>query len=231
MKKSFYTLILLSLVTFICLWLSRFLEKRNPEYIFSQIYKNNHWGQSGPGSDPANAAPYLRILQDVFNDDRFTTIVDLGSGDWRLMETIYIPGNKNYKGFDIVESVINETKSKHGRDNIQFYYIHKLEELKNEKSDLLIIKDVIHHWSNESIQYFINNILPNFKYALITNDYENLKINSDIKVGHFRPIDIEAEPFNMKNLQLLTTYKSHGINKRVYLYTNPRIMAQPFLED
>ncbi len=225
MKKLFIIFIGLGLIGF-SLWYNRYSEKHNPEYRFSKIYQSNEWGKSGPGSDPANAVPYLQILQQFFDDERFHTIVDLGSGDWRLMEKINIPSNKIYKGFDIVGTVIRDAQNKHSRDNVRFYHIHTLEEFKNEKADLLIIKDVMHHWSNESIKYFIKNILPNFKYALITNDYETLKVNSDIKAGHFRPIDIEAEPFNIKNLELLTTYRSHGVNKRVYLYSNPQIMAR-----
>ena len=63
------------------------------------------------------------------------------------------------------------------------------------------------------------NVTPS-KYALITNDFEENKSNIDIKSGHFRPINIEAAPFNMKNLEMLDTYESHGVIKKVYLYTS-----------
>lgn len=173
----------------------------------------------GSGSDPENAKNYLNILQEYFNDPRFNTIVDLGSGDWRLMEKINIPNNKIYEGFDIVKKVVDNTNKKHSRENVHFYHIHSLEEMQNKKADLLIIKDVMHHWSNKNISYFINNILPNFKYALITNDYDKNADNSDIKAGHFRPINIEIEPYNIKNIELIAEYQSHGVIKRIYLYT------------
>ncbi|MEK6733707.1 MAG: hypothetical protein AABY27_01205 [Pseudomonadota bacterium] len=121
-----------------------------------------------------------------------------------------------------MKSVVDDVASKHQKPNVQFFHIHDLEDLKNEKADLLIIKDVMQHWPNEIIQYFINNILPNFKYALITNDFKENEPNVDIKSGHFRPIDIEATPFNIKNIELLSVYESHGVTKKVYLYTNPK---------
>ena len=42
-----------------------------------------------------------------------------------------------------------------------------------------------------------------------------------MKHGKFTVVDLEAEPFNFPNLQVLLDYPSHGAIKRVYLYTNP----------
>ena len=221
MKRYFLLFFFAALAIVLFFTIRKYQMKHNPEYRFSKIYNINEWGGSGPGSDPNNVKPYLEILQDVFNNPKYNSFVDLGSGDWRLMATINVSEDKRYKGFDLVKKVIENAEKNHSKSNISFYHIHKLKDLVNEKADMLIIKDVMQHWSNKDIKYFLDNILPNYKYSLITNDYKKDALNEDIKSGHFRPIDIEKDPYNLENIELLKEYEAHGIVKRTYLYTNP----------
>jgi len=103
------------------------------------------------------------------------------------------------------------------------YHVETLDALDRElqllKGDMLIVKDVLQHLSNQNIQYFVNNILPNYKYALITNDYSTtMNNNADIVKGQHRTLDLAAPPFNLTNLQV--EYKTLGSPKRVYIYTS-----------
>jgi hypothetical protein len=192
--------------------------------IFSDVYKTNEWTNgSGPGSHPDNVKPYMALLQQYFDDPRFKTIDDLGCGDFQFMKLIHIPEDKLYTGYDLVPSVIEANKEHFGKSNVKFDTITRIEDLKDKSGDMIIVKDVMIHWSNERVWYFINNILPNYKYALLTNNFEpqSTLSNSDIYTGSFRPIDISQGPFNVKNLELVLEYESHGINKKTYLYTNP----------
>ena len=96
------------------------------------------------------------------------------------------------------------------------------------KGDLLIVNnEFLNRFSNSEIQYFIDNILSNFKYALITSQQptedasqlnSNLISNSQDK---FRPIDLTFPPFDLKNTDIvLQHYSSKTI---VYFYTNPNL--------
>ncbi len=190
---------------------------------FTNIYDKNMWGGSGPGSDPTDAKLYLEVLQQYFNDPRFNTIVDFGCGDWRLMEHINVPANKTYKGFDVVQSVIDSNTKNYGKSNIQFYKINTFKDFLNEKADLIIVKDVLMHLPSKDVKFFIDNILPNFKYALITHAYEENKPNSDIEIGDFRSLNLELAPFNLENAEVLFDYKTVGGVKRIYLYKNPNL--------
>ncbi len=72
-----------------------------------------------------------------------------------------------------------------------------------QKCDLLIAKDILQHWPIDEIQYFIKKILPNFKYAIITHDFDN-NPNKDISLGNTTTIDLQAPHFNMtKNIKVL----------------------------
>ena len=194
------------------------------EKTFTNIYENDGWGGgSGPGSDQKNAKPYLKILQDYVDAKDIKTIYDLGCGDWRLTSTITIDDSKSYYGYDVVKSVVDENREKYHKPNVSFYHIAKLHEFEDKKGDLLIVKDVIQHWPNKEVEFFIDRILPNFKYALIVNDYSSSNSNSNINYGGCRAINLEHAPFNMGDqLSILTDYQSHGLSKRVYLYTNRR---------
>ena len=96
-----------------------------------------------------------------------------------------------------------------------------MEEFEHKQGDLLVVKDVIQHWPNKEVKFLIDNILPNFKYVLVTNDYHPSNSNSDIKFGRLRAINLEAEPFDINgSLTVLIDYQSYDSIKRVYLYKN-----------
>ena len=201
----------------------RIVQDKSEAQAFTEIYDKNVWGKgSGPGSDPQQAKVYLPFLQKYLNNPAMHSILDLGCGDWQLMSTLTIPDSKVYTGFDLVKSVIEENIKKHKKNNVNFQLIHNILDFQSQHGDLLVVKDVIQHWPNDQIQYLLKNILPNFKYALITNDFKPSNSNQDIKFGDFRCIDLQAVPFNVgKEFQVVFDYPSAGIVKRVYLYTNP----------
>ena len=116
--------------------------------------------------------------------------------------------------------------------SVKFNLINDLRDLKLgsellQDADLLIVKDILIHQPNEDIHYFINNILPNVKFALITNDYTDNDVrNQDIAVGNFRPVDLTYPPFNLKQMELVLQYVYYEVYfKRVYLYTNPTFIS------
>ncbi|MCW7502748.1 class I SAM-dependent methyltransferase [Leptospira paudalimensis] len=199
-------------------------QNTSPEQVaFKKVYDEKKWGDgSGIGSKPENAVPYLKLLQEYLNDPKYKTIVDLGCGDWQLMETMVIPEGKNYVGYDLVSALIEKNTKKYSKKNIKFLVIRQLSDIRYVSADLLIVKDVLHHWPIAHINYFLKEILPNYHFALITNDYNLYALNNDIDFAGFRPINLQKEPFVPVNgLQVLFDFPSHGITKRIYLYKNP----------
>ena len=192
---------------------------------FTKIYDIVYWGNknhtSGWGSVRKNAIPYLEYLQNFIDTkEGIKTIVDLGCGNWELMQHINIPQHINYLGVDIVDSVIEDNIKKYSKENIKFESVNDVAELKKYKADLLIIKDVMLCWDNKTIQYFIKEILPNFKYAILVNYYDPNQENRDIDTGDLRPLNLEAAPFFMK-LEHVKDYPVIRSTKRIYLYKKP----------
>ena len=202
---------------------------------FEQVYKSGVWGKgSGLGSAPRYSLPYLFLLQGLLAHNDVQTIVDFGCGDWQLMSTITLPVGKIYKGFDLVESIIQSNVKKYSQPQVTFTQLNNLEEFSTVEGDLLIVKDVLHHWPTEKVQFFLEKMLPHFKYALIVNDFKlpsnkkELKVNGPIEYGEWRALDLQEAPFDKwaKNMEVLMDYPSHGAIKRVYLYINPQFSSQ-----
>jgi Skp family chaperone for outer membrane proteins len=186
------------------------IDDFNYDKIFSRIYANNIWKfGSGTGSLPENTIKYRELLQKYFNDPKYKTIVDFGSGDWQVMSLIKIPPNKTYIGVDTVDEVLAETAKKYAKTNVHFVKFNNFSYV--PRGDLLIVKDVFMHWPNEKIIEFSNEVLPHYRYALLTHSalpasLSANQIDYDTHLGGFRAVDISKAPFNFKNITKVMEY-------------------------
>jgi hypothetical protein len=99
-----------------------------------------------------------------------------------------------------------------------------LEILKSIAAELLIVKDVIQHWNIERSRYFVANVLPNFKYAILTHNFDpDTDANIDIWNGGCSPINLEIAPFNLSFKEMRDYTNPAGEDlKRIYLWVNPK---------
>jgi len=165
--------------------------------VFNKYYLTNAWigGGSGSGSTPENTVAYREFLASFLRQYEIRSVVDLGCGDWQFSRLIDWTGI-DYLGIDVSEVVLKNTK-KFTTSNVHFA---NMDALSGDlpAADLLLVKDVIQHWSNSDIARFIP-VLKRYKFALITNtSHKNIKrINENIRPGACRPVDLSAEPFNV----------------------------------
>ena len=98
------------------------------------------------------------------------------------------------------------------------------------KSDLMICRDCLFHFSYEDINLFLKNFLSSdIKYILLTinpTEEENFK-NKDIITGDFRLTNFFLEPFNFKKNYIYSfddnDVKETEISKKMYLFTKEQI--------
>jgi hypothetical protein len=184
--------------------------------VFDEIYKNDSWsGGSGPGSDASANQPYMRFVEKFIRKERISRVVDVGCGDWqfsRLMNWY----DADYEGFDVAESVISNNQVAFGGGRISFRsYSGDFTEL--PQADLLICKDVLQHLSNSKVCQFVD-ILPKFKFALITNCVDpKLKApnNDEIRDGDFRYLDLRDAPFHVVASEVLDYGPTAGIRSYI----------------
>lgn len=165
---------------------------------FEKIYDNNEWSfGSGEGSLPIHNKGYIETLESFLRDKQIKSVVDLGCGDWQFSKLINWDGVQ-YDGYDLVGSVIDKNKKDYQSSNIRFHvFSGEFNELPT--ADLLIAKDVLQHWSNNTVYKFLP-YLQNYKYSLITNCVKRSgkTTNIDIEDGDFRVLDIRLPPFNVE---------------------------------
>lgn len=169
-------------------------EKANDiNFVFNSIYKAALWKNgSGSGSDPTLLSDYISFLQKFFIEHDIKSITDIGCGDWQYMSKLDLSKIK-YTGYDVSKYIIEKVKKVYETNNIKFEY-YDGDFNKIESADLAICKDVLQHLPLNYIQNFKNNLYK-FKYALIVNDFAEISLNTDIKIGECRPLDLRKEPF------------------------------------
>ncbi len=165
---------------------------------FEEIYASNEWRHgSGSGSLPKHTRGYVRCLQRFLREQAIETVVDLGCGDWQFSRFLRWQGLE-YRGFDIVSSVIEQNRARFTAPNIEFHlFSGDVADL--PPADLLIVKDVLQHWSDEAVQAFLPT-LRQYKYSLVTNCVNpgGETVHVDIADGDFRYLDIRRPPFNVE---------------------------------
>jgi SAM-dependent methyltransferase len=190
---------------------------------FDDVYKRAVWGTnaegqgtSGGGSTMKNTVIYRAFLQQFMEDKGVTSVVDAGCGDWEFSQSINWDGI-DYKGYDIVDSVIEENKKKFAKPNIQFFAGNIVtDEL--PAADLLICKQVLQHLPSKDVATFLKK-LPKYKHVLITNSVgqDFSAPNTDIAPGDYRTLDITVPPFDVKGAKILTWWDGSHMQQVVYI--------------
>jgi SAM-dependent methyltransferase len=187
---------------------------------FTQIYANDEWqGGSGQGSFPIHTRGYVRFLEQFIRRHKVESILDFGCGDWQFSRGVDWQGAR-YIGVDIVPSVIEKNKAAFQRDGVTFeLYSGDPSEL--PEADLLIAKDVLQHWSNDTIIKFLP-LLKHYRFALLTNcvNPRGETVNEDIEDGAFRYLDLRKVPFELDAKHVYTFINSEK------KWWNPFVLAQ-----
>jgi len=163
---------------------------------FRDIYHNNIWGGtesvSGPGSSLHKTEIIRRKLPKLFKKIEARSILDVPCGDFNWMKHVSL--DISYIGADIVPEIILENNNSYLNPNRRFIV---LDIIKDEipSADIMLCRDCLVHFSYNDISYALNNITKsNIKYLLTTN-FPRHK-NKNISTGQWRPLNLEADPFN-----------------------------------
>jgi SAM-dependent methyltransferase len=183
----------------------------NHSDIFRSQYERNVWGPSisrfyngcsGSGSDPKEMAPYIQFVKSFIRSRKIQTIVDLGCGDWRSGPALYGDEFCYYLGYDVYQDMINAHRVTYRDPRWRFETKNCFEDLSGtESADLLLVKDVLQHWSDKEVTEFMEFQKANkkYKYILITNctdiDYKSMELPGDFrKLGKDHPL---LAPYNL----------------------------------
>ena len=220
-------------------WLRKFYVSKFSNFFFSKekirknafrhIYLSNHWqnyfkldlqkSRSGPGSNLNYTSDMSRELEKFFAEKNIKTILDIGCGDFIWMNLLlnkYYNYDK-YLGLDIVDELIKNNNLKYSNDKISFKTFDLVKDEIPNGFDIILIRDVFIHLKNEQIVNFLN-LLKNLdiKFFGVTST-PSLKKNNELKtIGRYRDINIEIEPFNLKDFLHKIDEKNNNDTLNIY---------------
>ncbi len=195
---------------------------------FDEIYRDATWGKntegvghSGTGSTAHATLLYRTFLQQFLTDRKITSVVDAGCGDWEFSQMLDWTGI-DYKGYDIVESVVKANTERFAKPNIQFFHAD-IVETELPAADLLISKHVLQHLPNSAVEKFLRQ-LRKYRHVLLINGVDPRTLsgnNMDIGPGGYRLLDVTQPPFNVEGIKVLTYQDSAKAMHQVLYIFNP----------
>jgi hypothetical protein len=174
--------------------------------IFEKIIKHRLWRDvpCGSGSTVEYTTTLRQSLPDFVAKHNVASMLDLPCGDYSWMSMVDWPENFQYQGADIVEFMINENQQR--CPDINFSVMNLCQDTLPQV-DLLFCRDCLFHLSFADIKQAFNNISRSKIRWVLTTTYSDVTINTDIKTGDFRPINLELQPFNLpKPVDYLVDY-------------------------
>ena len=161
---------------------------------------------SGPGSsDPHIADPYVDTVKRFFSSlSTKKKAVDLGCGDFRVGSRI-LDSFDSYTACDVVPELIHFNQ-RYWRDLPVEFLVVDLVKDEIPTGDVLILRRVLQHLSNDDISKFTKLIPRGFSYLLLTehlpseNDFlpnRDKVSGTDIRLGSGSGVVLTQHPFNM----------------------------------
>ena len=207
--------------------LRHIVEMTDHKTAFTKVYETCAWGDnkddgykgsSGEGSSVEyNIGTYIPFIRAFFKIKDIKSVVDAGCGDWRCGPFIYKDDVK-YTGVDAYEPLItrnSECWSQHTWLHLNVF----ADRSELPSADVLILKDVIQHWTTEEIYTFLDDITTSkkYKYVLITNCCMQSKDDDDIPdhcidTYRFRPLTATMLPLKKYSPEILTKYRTKEVS-------------------
>jgi hypothetical protein len=155
----------------------RQLANLSTQQIFTNIYAKSMWGKSndptekffsGPGShDPNVVDPYIEAIEGFISSlAKKPNVVDLGCGDFAIGSKFRYLCN-DFVACDVVEPLIIWNEQRYKDDLIDFRVLDITKD-PLPHGDIVFIRQVLQHLSNDQIMRVIPKIVANYKFLLLT---------------------------------------------------------------
>lgn len=164
---------------------------------FRIIYEDNLWlsreSRSGPGSEIENTRTIRSELPALLGELEVQTLLDAPCGDFNWMRITDVRAIR-YIGIDIVKEIIDRNTKMYGNSRREFIHCDLLKD-PLPKADLIICRDCLIHFSFRHAQAAIGAFKRTGAEYLLTNTYNSVQENRDIRTGNWRPINLMLDPY------------------------------------
>jgi len=166
------------------------------EWSIDQIRRYREVGDeslSGPGSSLLQTAEIRQRLPVLLGHLRVRSFLDAPCGDLNWMKHVEL-GVEDYVGTDIVPEVTTGNRKQFGSSRRRFVNLDLICD-SLPLVDLIFCRDFLVHLSYEDIFRTLRNFKNSGSKYLLTTTFKNLKANTDIASGGWRPLNLTCFPF------------------------------------
>ena len=177
-----------------------YLRRLGPQQVFTRFYREGSWGseesRSGLGSTLAATSNLRAYLPRLVKQRDIRVLLDIPCGDMNWMRKVEL-GLDLYIGADIVSEIVETNSAMFGHDCSPPRRFMHLDLTRDPlpRADLVLCRDCLIHFSYKAIFESLNNIKKSGALYLLTTTFLR-RTNVDIETGEFRPINLQARPFN-----------------------------------
>ncbi len=161
---------------------------------FDTIYEKKLWGiGSGRGSHPSESAPYIDFVISFMRLHGLKSILDLGCGDGRVGSNFQC----EYTGVDVHAAQLEKLRRRYPEKQwIEADFFEQIEGL--PPADLILCKDVLHHWPNWMVRDFLTRLrkLNKWEVALFCQDRLQVSPTADCPLGSYRAVNWKMPPLS-----------------------------------
>lgn len=176
---------------------------------FENVYNRQLWGPytqiGGSGSRKSVNREYINYVNKIIRENDFKTIIDLGCSEGTIASELQC---EEYIGYDCVENQLEQAKRKYRNYTFVQLDIYSQSDI-IQYGDILLCKDVLHHWPNLMIERFLESLikLNKWKMILITVDKLQQYNGQDTYLGGYRALDSKMYPLNRFNITKELEYR------------------------
>jgi SAM-dependent methyltransferase len=201
---------------FIRLYKNREYNDLSTEQIFTKIYESGAWGKSGDLASPfysgsgsrrdVEVATYIQSISSFLRSfEAKPDVVDLGCGDFAVGRQIRSFCNR-YVACDVVPSLIEFNKKRFEGLDVVFEVLD-LAQGRLPKGDIVFVRQVLQHLSNDQISQFIARVPLTYKFLVVTEHlplHSNFKHNADkltgpgTRMGSESGVVLTSPPFDLR---------------------------------
>lgn len=200
-----------------------FVKRDQMKAVFSKIYADGGWSEetaSGIGSTLEATTIIRQQLPPLLGRIDAHSILDAPCGDFNWMKEVELPGI-HYTGVDIVSDLIERNRQLYANSAREFRLLDLAKD-KLPKADLILCRDCLIHLSLHNAMQVIKNFKASGSGYLLTTTYTDLAKNSEILTGQWRPINLQAPPFNFPSpLELIVELPEEGRSMGLWNLSDP----------
>ena len=219
------------------LWNNREYNKLSTEQIFTRIYESGAWGKSNDLASPfysgsgsrrdGEVAAYVQSVGSFLRSFEVKPdVVDLGCGDFTVGRQVRSFCNR-YIACDVVPSLIAFNQAQFKDLGVEFKVLDLVE---NElpPGDIVFVRQVLQHLSNDQISKFIARVPLIYKFLVVTEhlpSQANFAHNLDkltgpgTRMGHGSGIVLTSPPFNLRPKKVKQLCRVNSVNTGVLVTT------------